>query len=198
MSNFQITFVNLFQELIRTTKNKGRSSETIRFYVEKGLPYAQYLDDKGVTPEDLHPRHVDEFLEIHRKRGLNQATIDGYMRAIRRFHYFGYRWGVLPKLIKIEIPKRKRAKKPHYTKDQIQKLFDAIDTGLTRMVERDIALLSLLIDSGLRRGEAVALNWEDLTFREDLGIGVVKIWEESKEDSHLASFTQKTCERFQE
>lgn len=101
-------------------------------------------------------------------RGLAPATIARKRIVVRRF----LRWWMMVGLIsreqyelvrEIEGPKVQGQRARHWlTKEQMQTVIDAIDTS-TLAGRRDKAILMVLFDGCLRRGELAKLTWGHLT-----------------------------------
>jgi len=189
------TIRDLYEAFILNRKNGGLSPRTLDFYADKLGKFLDWCDSEGITEAaDLNEDHLDKFQAHEFERGCQPGGVGASSRAIKALINFGYKRGKLPRRLEITIPKNGDYRPRFLCEDEIKLLFAAIDTGLTRQVERDTAMLALLIDSGLRKSEAVALNWGDLLWDSRLGIGVVKVRIGKGGKSRQSHFTRETWE----
>lgn len=134
--------------------------------------YRERLDlfqrDTGIEVlAELTPATVTRFL--HGKRHLARASIENYRRAISVFAGWCYRrkyidanpFEVLPK------PRRGRNERPStFTKEQLQSIIT--EAKSTRNAPRDTALVYMLLDTGIRIGEAAGLELSDIDWDDNL------------------------------
>jgi site-specific recombinase XerD len=98
----------------------------------------------------------------HPDRKLSPFTIEGMYRSIKTF----FRWCEWEEYLPANPMRRVRRNKlpsrivPRLSEDQVATLLDEV-TG-TMMPQRNLALILLMVDSGLRRGEALGLNVDDV------------------------------------
>lgn len=102
---------------------------------------------------------------------IRQATI-----VIRCFVHWCYKENLISQDLAgaLEIPKDKRRMQRTLNDDEIQTLVDACDVTTVKGI-RDLALVSLLTDSGLRSLEVRHLTEEDLYFDVKLGEELVNV-----------------------
>ncbi len=139
---------------------EGRSEKTLslyRFTVEKMM---EKIDKNicTITTEDIR-NYLVEYREEH---GVSKATIDGIRRNLSSL----YHWleeedyifvSPLRKIHKIKITKKV---KPAYSDEELEKLRD----GCKYL--RDLAIIEFLFSTGMRIGELVKLNRNDVNFEE--------------------------------
>lgn len=144
-------------------KASQRRETTRRFYQQKLTPFLSYLGERG----------------INSAAGLNAAAIRGYMlilaethtpggchaywRAIRAFTRFLLREGVLERdpMVALRAPRVDQEPLEPVSLVVVQALVATCRGSLRDL--RDASILLTLLDTGLRAGEAVALNLGDLT-----------------------------------
>jgi integrase/recombinase XerC len=144
------------------------SGHTLRAYEQDLLNWIAFLegDKKGLNINDLsrslEPKHLrmylGQFYETHEK-----STLCRRLSAIRGFLRFLKKKGYLSKDLGLLVPSPKAPKPlPQFLKvEEMLELLGAPD--LTKKLgRRDQALLELLYSSGLRVGEAVSLNLQDV------------------------------------
>jgi integrase len=110
------------------------------------------------TPADLTPDLLETFKQELRRAGLRAATVGHYFRAIKTFARFciDAGWIQSPDLLTVRSPKQPKLNPPTFTDGDVSKLLAAC------VCERDRVLVELAIESGLRRGEIVRLELEDV------------------------------------
>lgn len=140
-------------------------------------------EEAGGHPRHVTPYHLQEFFSYlrepadtrwgepvqHGKRELSVHTISWYGRSLRPFFSWLEKQGQIEKspfdhTVKFRPRKADRTVKVVKT-DQLAKLFTFLCSKnrlSTFTGVRDLAMISLLLDSGVRRGELLSLHLDDL------------------------------------
>ena len=144
----------------------GRSQATIEFYEQKLRPFLVYLDSQLIAvPEQITADHVRAFLA-----GLapahTQGGVHSYWRALRAYIHFLARKGVIIQnpLLRMRAPHVDERPLDPASESAVQALLSTCDRFALGL--RDRALLLTLLDTGLRAGELLALNLDDLDMAE--------------------------------
>jgi integrase len=121
----------------------------------------------GVTLDRVRPSHVEGWLVELRRRGLAESTIRSAYTILRAVLDTAVRDGALAAnpAAAIRRPRVTAKEAPHLTPVQVAELLVAADGS------RYAPLFALLAHTGLRRGEALALQWSDV----DLAKGVLRV-----------------------
>ena len=123
----------------------------------------------GHLPLDaIQPRLIDAYVaakaappgQPHRSRRalghpLAPATLANHLILLRRILAVALRWGILPKIPPITVPRPDNHRLDFLTFDEAARLVDAADPTWQ-------PLLLLALRTGLRLGELRALRWRDL------------------------------------
>ncbi len=104
--------------------------------------------------------------ERHRGQKLSPFTVDTVYRSSKTFFTWCEREGLvaanpMQRLKKVKTPKRRV---PRLSERQVGQLLNALKC--TQSPTRNFAVVSLLVDSGVRRGELVGLTLADLDLKE--------------------------------
>ena len=153
---------------------KDWSPSSRAWYTSRLGAFTAWAREHGVTALEeltapLIRRYIDERRTTPSKTGkpLDSFTLHGHVRAIRTLLF----WAAAEDLIDEKIPKRvglpKREQKvlAVLSDEQITRLFRAAQT--TDTPTRDIAVLSLLLDTGCRASELTGLTVEDVNMTPD-------------------------------
>jgi site-specific recombinase XerD len=134
--------------------SEGRSPDTIRTYREHTTWFLRHLGDG-----ELNPFSVRGFLADYRKDHA-PASLRTVFTSIRAFLRFGVREGLLPEsvLTGLRPPKRAEAPKRVYSTGQLTALFKLLEGDHTALGVRDLGLVSVLLDTGLRASETCNLT----------------------------------------
>ena len=137
---------------------RNLSVHTIRQTGGVVLSFLNFLHDGGTTIFTLTRRDIGSFVEYEQDRGLRPISVIGYLRALYAFIAYLVKEEILPQ----EIMQRKiRIQEPEtlpkaIPKEDIQLLLDAIASV------RDRALLLLLLRTGMRIGELLEVQINDI------------------------------------
>lgn len=168
---FQNTEINITEETQQSDKSPMEafiSAKRIEGCSEKTLMYYQntieaLLTETGKTAQQLTTDDLRDYLtEYQRNRGSGKVTIDNIRRILSSFFSWLEDEDYIIKSPVRRIHKVKTAKviKDTYTDEELELMRDNCQSA------RDLALIDLLASSGMRVGELVTLNREDINFPE--------------------------------
>ena len=142
------------------------SPATIKWYEFTLGKILDWFEEHGIqTPEQISGFLIRTLLGEMAARGYSDSYIHSYARVLRTFVGFLYDEKYIQEPINFLMPKLVKKKMQRYTEDEIDKILRACKD------RRDKAFILLMIDSGLRRAEVLALNWSDI----DLSSGIVRV-----------------------
>ena len=150
--------------LSRHAMNAARTTlEFYRFTAGKFLEWAE--NTHAVTePKEITARLVREYIALLAERGKSSTTVWNNARAIRTMLIFWHTEGYLQAVVKFDMPRKTKRRLPVLNAETLQQVLKHCNT-------RDKAILLFMADSGLRRAEVCALNWDDV----DLQSGMVRV-----------------------
>lgn len=151
---------NYIDDFIAAKRIEGRSEKTLEYYKSVIEKTVESIDKtvKHITTDDLR-KYLSDYQE---KKGSSKVTIDNLRRILSSF--FG--WLEDEELIikspvrRIHKVKASKVIKETYTDEELEKMRDSCDEI------RDVALIDFLASTGMRVGELVKLNIEDIDFEE--------------------------------
>jgi site-specific recombinase XerD len=152
------------------------SHHTQDWYTDKLNVFAAWCEQENVTLETLKASHVRRFLDDARQRInpqtgklISSYTIHGYARTIKAFLRWCSREEGLEDIVsektarRIEMPRIEQRIIEVFTDDHIARLFRACEKECTpTLVVRDKAILSVLLDTGIRASELCGLTMDCL------------------------------------
>ncbi len=160
------------------------SAHTIRSYAADLLQFCRYLaaePDGELTADDLppaddlqpgrlrrailaaRPMDIRGYLAMMRNSGYSRATVARKLASLRSFYRFLVRIGAVDAspVSVVRTPRQTRRLPKCLDIEQVDALLAAPDTS-TLLGARDKAILETIYSAGLRIGELVSLNIEDL------------------------------------
>lgn len=140
----------------------NRADGTLHFYRHKLVSFSTFVQEQGVDQvADLAPRHIRMFMDALAD-GHTPGGSHAYWRAVRAFVRFLVREGALERdpLRSVRPPKVDEELLEPVEPEVVQALLATCDRSLVGL--RDAAALMVLLDSGLRAGELIALNIDDV------------------------------------
>jgi|WetSurMetagenome_2_1015567.scaffolds.fasta_scaffold46247_3 site-specific recombinase XerD len=135
------------------------SAGTMDSYTRRVRAFAAWLTAEGVTDlEQVTPARIRTYLVELTDRGLDDDTIITFYRVMRAWLNFCVREELIPDspMRKVRAPKMPTEILPAFTPEDVRQLLAACKTA------RDTALVMLMLDTGLRASEVVALTVGDV------------------------------------
>lgn len=153
----QVSDIDAF---ISAKRVEGCSEKTLRYYRQS---IETMVSTIGKAPEQITTNDLRCYLtEYQSTRRSSRVTIDNIRRILSSFFSWLEDEDFIIKSPARRIHKVKAAKvvKDTYTDEELEKMRDHCDSI------RDLAMIDLLASSGMRVGEMVTLNREDINFVE--------------------------------
>lgn len=133
---------------------------TLDFYKFTAGVFLAWCEAQGVTkPEEVSARIVRAYLAG--MEGKADRTRHAHARAIKTLLRFWHAENYIPSPIRFDMPKVAKKRLPVLNAEQLQIIVKACNV-------RDRAIVLLMADSGLRRAEVIALNWNDVDMQSGL------------------------------
>ena len=151
---------NALESFLTAKRIEGCSEKTLAYYQNT---IEAMLSNIGKTAQQITTDDLRQYLTMYQvQRGSSKVTIDNIRRILSSFFSWLEDEDFIVKSPVRRIHKIKTAKvvKDTYTDEALELMRDNCTT------ERDLALIDLLASSGMRVGELVTLNREDLNFNE--------------------------------
>jgi integrase/recombinase XerD len=159
---------DVYKDFLLSRKAILCRDQTLVWYAEALLRILEWMIQNGVThPADITARQVRAYLASMKDRNLKDSYIHNHARTIRTFLRFLYQEKYIPELPTFKMPAIAQRQLLYLTAPDVQKLLKACEC------KRDKTLILLMVDTGARRSEVCALNWEDV----DIDSGLVHIVE---------------------
>ena len=150
----------LMNNFIATKKLEGRSDKTLKYYKNTVEKMLQVIDKNvtAITTEDLR-----EYLTDYQSRStVSKQSVDNVRRNLSSFFTWLEDENYILKspVRRIHKIKTTTSVKETYSDDEMERLRDSCEEI------RDLAMIDLLLSTGIRVGELVLLNWGDIDFYE--------------------------------
>lgn len=151
----------LIDSYLLCCQTEGMSHDTVRWYRQKLRSFLSYLA-QGVEPPtlgELNPESVRAFIARLQALGRTAFTVRGYVQVLKGFGTWlaeeGY-VNVNP-LQRIQLPKVPKYVVKPLSGDEVTALIGAVKPRSSAGA-RDLALILLLLDTGMRLGEVARLT----------------------------------------
>jgi site-specific recombinase XerD len=160
----------------RSLRASNRSVKTRETYGEAGTQLVAFLEDRGMPTgaSAVTREHVEAFLADLAER-RSPATVANRYRALQQFFKWLAEEGEIERnpMERMKPPLVPEQPVPVLTKDEIDKLLAAC-AGKDFDGLRDAAIIRLLKETGMRRGELAALTVEDVDLDQNVAFVVGK------------------------
>lgn len=154
--NYKELNQDLLNRFLEAKKLQGLSEKTLEQY-DQSINYVLDWIKKGV--DSITIEDIRNFMDYKlANENTSYTTLDNYRRFLNTFYNYCVNQGLLYKnpVLKMESIKQKRKIKQPFTNEEIIYLRENIHNL------RDKAIFELLLSSGMRIGELVALDYKDL------------------------------------
>jgi len=153
----------------QSNKAEGKSPKTITWYTEMIVGFTRFLTGTGRRPvlAEFNISTLREFIIHEQERGLSPYTVQGKVRALKAFASWLFNEGYTTDhvLYNLKMPKAPQNLIEPLTATEIDQLVK-IQNPLTALGCRNIAILVLLLDTGLRVSELCGLSRNDAHIEE--------------------------------
>jgi site-specific recombinase XerD len=147
-----------------------RGATTVADYVEAAARFVGWADEAGHAFRTLSMRELDDWQRwLYVKRRLSASARRQALMAVRSLYsYIATRDDGVDVTRGYAAPKRVVGQAKKYSPAQLKALFGAVREGENALVvQRDMAMLLLLLAGGLRREEIAALRVDQLDLASD-------------------------------
>lgn len=150
-------------KFLATLMGKNRSSATIQAYSTDVTQFLAYLTENDLTvhsPADVTKSHLTEYMTyLSRDRALSGVSCARKLAAIREYFRFLVDEEILAKspAEKVEGPKQERRSRNRMRSDEYNRLLSSAGSN-----HRDYAILTVLLQCGLRVSELCNLSVDDI------------------------------------
>ncbi|MDT5402486.1 MAG: hypothetical protein QOK33_5717, partial [Mycobacterium sp.] len=170
-------------------RSESKAEGTVKMYNAGVNAFLRWCEATGTTPELTKPA-VRAFIADLLAGGAEPATAIARQKGLRRFSAWLADEGELDDdpLLGLKRPTEVRKVVNALTDDQLKRLFDACK-GKTFTHRRDEAVVRLMMETGLRAGEAIALDVADV----DLARGLATVWRGKGGKGRVVPFGPQTA-----
>lgn len=190
MNSDMLELGTLISGFIICCQTEGKSPKTIEWYYAFLRRFRYFLDSKQLPTiinqvDKGHIRQFIVYLQTEAKvprtdRSLSPATVQGYVRTLKAFFSWLTREGYLDSNVMDGIPVPKAPSKVvnTFSAEQVSRLIEMCHQS-DGCEYRNLAIILLFLDSGLRVSELIGIRIEDLDLTE--GCVVIRRAKGSKE-----------------
>jgi site-specific recombinase XerD len=152
---------------------RTRPPRTIDSYMEAVRLFSRFLEDRGMPTQagTIRREHIEAFLADVLER-FKPATAANKFRSLQQFFKWLSEEGEIPEspMRNMRPPHVPEEPVPLLSEDELRRLFKSCEGRLFED-RRDNAIVSLFLDTGMRRNELATLRQSDIDF--DLSVALV-------------------------
>ncbi|MEM2241667.1 MAG: phage integrase N-terminal SAM-like domain-containing protein [Candidatus Bathyarchaeia archaeon] len=160
----------LVEGFIRDCRLRGMTEESIRRYVSSLKIFMEFLESRGFSISDVDVKVLRDFLQhVVYERKAKHKTVENYFSALSAFYDYLASEGYITSNIVLPFRKRYLKRYKDGYDDPERRLLSVEE--MSRLVNsildpRDKAIALLLAKTGIRRGELLRLDVEDINWAE--------------------------------
>jgi integrase/recombinase XerD len=154
---------DLVKTFLMDVTARNLSPKTVVFYTDTLKPFIKFINSKDVSSiEQVTAPMIREYMNVC-SQTLNQGGVGARMRSCRALFGFLEREEIIEvnPFKKIKLPKVKQEIQKSLTVDEFKVLSQTALMGTNPI--RDLAILTVLFDSGIRASELCGLDLDDLS-----------------------------------
>ena len=160
----QRTLQQLAEEYLAYKEQRGKRSlkEDTRILATRLLPaFGSELPARRLSAE------VIAQYERRRAGEVSAFTVANELTVLRHMLRLGKRWGYLEQTPDVEMPKKPEGRLRYLEEGEITKLLEACATSRNPYLG---AIVSLAVNTGMRKGEILGLTWSRIDLSADYGL----------------------------
>ncbi|MFN8469329.1 MAG: tyrosine-type recombinase/integrase [Caldilineaceae bacterium] len=152
----QTTIADARAAFLDSRQAQGLTPSSLRYYTQTVTKFAEYCEQSDVaTLDQVTAATVRAYLVGLQRRGLAAHSVHGAARAVRAFLRFCAADGLIADAPQFAMPKLPKKVLPAFEPGDVARLLEAAN-------ERDRLIVLVLLDTGLRANELIALDGGDL------------------------------------
>lgn len=170
-------------------KRAERAPRTAEWHQESLMQLWAFLDERGLTTVAAFNEHNVNLFRVHlRGRGVKDNTISNRLRSIKAFaRWMGQvGWTQDNRLACLHVPQTQKPRFELIPDEVLQRLF-ALYQPETFLGARDLAILAVLAETGIRREEAARL----LARNVDLDAQHIRVYSDKTEEWRYVPLTDE-------
>ena len=150
---------NAIQAFLLEQQIRNNSKKTIEYYDACLSKFMAYVEDMPL--EQVTPQLCKQYILSLRDRQLSTTSQQTYVRGVRVFLSWCYQEKYMGEDISLlfRLPKAVKPVVDVLSADEILRLMSCFDRT-TMIGQRDMCMVSLMLDSGLRLNEVVTMTWD--------------------------------------
>ncbi len=162
------------EQFMHVKTSNGLTDKSLKSYNDYIRRFINVVGDIDIHAlnNDVMLVYADSLNKLERAKKLARATVATYMRNAKIFATWIYdEYSIDINTKKIKVPKTHN-KNPHiYSDDEIRMIYQTILKSRSWLDFRNCAVVSLMLDSGLRQNEVCTLQWS----KTDLVKGIANV-----------------------
>lgn len=152
---------NLTESYLLACRAEGKSPSTVVWYEQKLRTFCEYLNARLIPPDPgtLSPEVIRGFVTHLQATGISAFTTRGYVQVIKGLFTWLEDEGYIDfnPIRRVKLPKTPKYVVQPLEEEEVRRLLAVINPR-TATGSRDLAILLLLLDTGMRLGELATLT----------------------------------------
>lgn len=159
-----MTLQEAYDEFIFNKRAQGLSDKSLESYNNILHIFLAYVGaDTDISKINI--KSVQRFSIALQERKLSKASVSTYMRNAKIFlRWVNDEYGLSFEPKKLKVPKAPKKQARIYSDDEIEEIFNSIQSAIPWIASRNCAMVALMLDCGIRQCELCRLRRSDIDF----------------------------------
>lgn len=156
-----------FEEFILSRRLADLSENTIVNYRWMVTPFLEAVGfEKAV--EEITQGSITSYIEMLLNKPISKATRSTYIRHLKVFlKWLSSEYSVQYEYKRVKVPKSPKKRVKIYSDEELQEIFEHIQSNNEWLTARNRCIIALMYDSGLRQSEVCNLERARVSYREN-------------------------------
>jgi len=182
--------MNLEEACARCFRERWKDTKSSVFTYRRAVYMAEIIG-KDLPLREIDERHIRYLVDVLTADGAAAGTINRYLASLKTILYMAVReWHALDRMPAIRMKREPPGRIRIITRDEEAEMLELLSKSSLYRAKDVAALICVLVDTGMRHGEALAMVTKDVNFE----TRQISIWFNKADRPRSVPMTQRVIE----